>query len=276
MGAMSAYDQLVASYDDTFPPPGAVESLDQFFERSRFIFEPPDGSAGTGAGEPEDAPAPPRSDEPPDRGAPPIGDNEPPLIFRPTPFEPRDPSNFPRRDFLYGFHYVRKYVSATIAPGGVGKSSLALVEAIAMASGTPLLRIHFKHALNVWYSNGEDPREETERRTLAICKHYKIDSLKGRFFFDSGRDLKLIVAEMASRGIKIALPVKDALIAALKRLEIDVLVIDPFVKAHRITENDNVLMDAVATVFAGDRKRCQLRSRARSPYAQDRRPRSDV
>jgi hypothetical protein len=191
-------------------------------------------------------------DEPPDPGVPPIDDDEPPLIFRPTPFEPRDPSKFPRRVFLYGSHYVRKYVSATIAPGGVGKSSLVLVEAIAMASGRPLLGVHVKQALNVWYWNGEDPRDEIERRTLAICKHYKIDqeALTRRFFFDSGRDLKLIVAEMAGRGIKIAFPVKDALIAALKRREIDVLVIDPFVKAHRITENDNVFMDAVATVFA--------------------------
>lgn len=55
------------------------------------------------------------------------------------PFVWRDPSTMPRRDWLYGRHLIRKFVSATFAPGGVGKSALALAEAMAMASGKPLL-----------------------------------------------------------------------------------------------------------------------------------------
>jgi hypothetical protein len=42
MDAMSTYDQLVAGYEDTFPPPGAIESFDQFYGRTHFLFESPE------------------------------------------------------------------------------------------------------------------------------------------------------------------------------------------------------------------------------------------
>src|SRR5580704_2584325 len=51
-------------------------------------------------------------------------------------------------------------------------------------------------------------------------------------------------------GFKIVAPVKDALITALIALKIDILIVDPLIKAHRVTENDNMLMDAVVTMFA--------------------------
>ncbi|MBX9829321.1 MAG: AAA family ATPase [Xanthobacteraceae bacterium] len=50
-----------------------------------------------------------------------------------TPFVWRHPSEIPRRDWLYGHHLIRRFLSATVAPGAVGKSSLLLVEALAMA-----------------------------------------------------------------------------------------------------------------------------------------------
>ena len=39
----------------------------------------------------------------------------------------------PRRDFLYGMHYMRGTVSGTIGTGGTGKSTLGLIETIGMA-----------------------------------------------------------------------------------------------------------------------------------------------
>jgi AAA domain len=56
-----------------------------------------------------------------------------------TPFVWRDPRMIPPRQWLYGKHYIRKFISATVAPGGLGKTSLVLVEKIAMATGKPLL-----------------------------------------------------------------------------------------------------------------------------------------
>jgi hypothetical protein len=53
-----------------------------------------------------------------------------PVKFSPTPFKWRDPSSFPRRQFVYGRHYARKYLSVTAAQTKVGKSFLSLVEAV--------------------------------------------------------------------------------------------------------------------------------------------------
>ncbi len=178
-------------------------------------------------------------------------DNDNSIRFTPTLFAPGDASKFPRRQFLYGRQYARQYVSTTIATGDVGKTTLCLAECVAMASGMPLLGVHFKGPLRVWYWNGEDPCEEIDRRLLAIYKHYRIgpEATRDRLFRDSGREMKLIVAEAVGRSFKIAVPVQDALTKALIDNKIDILAIDPFVKTHRVSENDNALMDAVVTVF---------------------------
>jgi hypothetical protein len=147
---------------------------------------------------------------PPDRGARAIGEEKKAVVYVPTPFVPRDPRTFPRRQFLYGRHYARKFVSMTVAPGDVGKTALTLTEAVAMAANMPLLGVRFRQAYRVWYWNGEDPREEIDRRVLAICEHHKIDqqSLVGNLFLDSGRDTKIVIAEMIGRsGFKIVAPV---------------------------------------------------------------------
>ncbi len=54
-------------------------------------------------------------------------DNE---FFEPTVFEWEDPAAIPVRDWIYGRHLIRRHVSATIASGAVGKTSLKIVEAL--------------------------------------------------------------------------------------------------------------------------------------------------
>jgi hypothetical protein len=50
--------------------------------------------------------------------------------FEPTVFEWEDPTELPVRDWIYGRHLIRRHVSATIASGAVGKTSLKIVEAL--------------------------------------------------------------------------------------------------------------------------------------------------
>jgi hypothetical protein len=171
--------------------------------------------------------------------------------FTPTPFKWRDPATFPRRDFVYGRHYVRGFLSVTVAPTKVGKSSLCLVEAVAMAAGRNLLGVEPIRPMRVWYWNGEDPREELERRVLAICLRYNIDrsEIEGNLFLDSGRDTEIIVATQTKSGAVIATPVEDALTAALIDGEFDVFIVDPAVSIHHVSENDNMAIDAVAKTF---------------------------
>jgi AAA domain len=173
------------------------------------------------------------------------------IKFAPTPFAWRDPSTFPRRQFVYGRHYARKFLSVTAAQTKVGKSSLVLVEATAMASGRNLLGVREREPLRVWYWNGEDPREEIERRILAICLHYDIDPqvVEKNLCIDSGRDTEIIIATQTKTGAVIASPVEDALTTALKNGKFDVFILDPAVTVHRVSENDNMAIDAVAKAF---------------------------
>lgn len=170
-----------------------------------------------------------------------------PVSFAPSRYVFRDPAQIPRRQFLYGRHLIRGFVSATVAPGGIGKSSLALVEAVAMAAGLDILGVRPVAQLRVWYANLEDPREEIERRIAAICKHFRIkpEDLGDRLCIDGRDTCEIILAMQTNSGAAITKPVVDGLTAALKAGRFDVLTIDPFVSAHRVTENDNGAIDAV-------------------------------
>jgi len=165
-----------------------------------------------------------------------------------TPFEWRDPAGIPRRDWIYGSHLIRGFGSATVAPGGVGKSTLVLAEAIAIATGRPILGIQPKKHGRVWYWNGEDPRDEVERRIAAVVLHYGIEpaELDGRLFYDSGRDQEIVIARQTRDGAAVAEPVANAIEETLIDNKIDVLAIDPFISSHRVTENDNNAIDTVA------------------------------
>lgn len=161
------------------------------------------------------------------------------------------------RQWLYGKHLIRGYVSATVSPGGVGKTTLELIEAIALATARPLLGVPVKERVRVWHYNLEDPRDELLRRAWAICENYAIDpgELEGWLFLDSGRDCKMIVAEPQD-GVVVPTVAAEQVIEQMQRWDIGVLQVDPLVKAHYAEENDNKQIDAVLDVFADIAKRC--------------------
>ncbi len=186
------------------------------------------------------------------RGASGAGGDAP--TIKATPYVRRDPGSLPPREFLYGRHLIRRFVSATIAPGAVGKSSLIVAEALAMATGRDLLgRPVYGGSKRVWLWNGEDPADELARRIEAACAHYEIApaETEGRLFVDSGRDSPLVIAQQLRTGFEIAAPVVADLIATIHKNEIDVVMIDPFIASHRVTENDNNAIDAVVKVWGG-------------------------
>lgn len=145
-----------------------------------------------------------------------------------TPYGWTAPEAIPPREFLYGRRLIRKYVTATIAPGGVGKTALEVTEVLSMVSGTALLGVQTPQ-MRVWLWSLEDPREEMARRIQATAKHYNLtaENIGDRLFLDSGREQPLVIAEMQRNGVVIYRPLVDALIAQLKARAIDVLIIDP-------------------------------------------------
>jgi hypothetical protein len=171
-----------------------------------------------------------------------------------TPWTWRDPSSIPPRQWVYGQHYVRGFVSATVAQGGIGKSSHAIVEALSIVIGRDLFGGGAEiRPGRVWLFNGEDPRDEMDRRIAAAAIHYQIarEMIEGRLFLDLGREREIVLATASPRNATaVATPVVDKLIATLRERQIDMMSVDPFITSHRVSENDNAAIDAVVKALA--------------------------
>lgn len=180
----------------------------------------------------------------------PVEENQP--ILAATPFQWKDPSTLPRREFAFGRHFIRKYVSVTVAPGGLGKTANSIVEALAMASGKALNGVKPPKRMKVWLFNVEDPRDELERRIMAACIHFKLkpEDIDGHLFLDSGREQELVVAIDDKKGVKIQEPIVEAVAQTILTNQIDVMIVDPFVSTHQVNENDNGAIDKVAKLWA--------------------------
>ena len=124
-------------------------------------------------------------------------------------------------------------------------------EALAIATGKPLLGITPAERTGVWIMNLEDPADEMERRIGAAAIHYGLDQddIAGRLFVDAGRDKPLTVARQTRDGVTIHQPVVDAIVEAIRRNGIGVLIVDPFVASHSVSENDNQAINAVLALW---------------------------
>jgi hypothetical protein len=169
-----------------------------------------------------------------------------------------DEHSIPERDWLYGTDYIRGYTSCTVAPGAAGKSSLLTVEALAMASGKPLLGITPKGQLGVFMWNGEDPLEEIERRVYAAMRAYGLthEDIGGRLYVGSGRDVRLKLITNANRTTQIDTGLVNHL--ATQLASVDVMILDPLVAIHNVTENDNVAVDALVKEIDGISERAHI------------------
>ncbi|MBY5392222.1 AAA family ATPase [Rhizobium leguminosarum] len=88
--------------------------------------------------------------------------------------------------------------------------------------------------LKVWWVNAEDPQDEINRRFHAAAKHFAVsnEQIGGRLFTDSGRDQEFVIARQEGRDLKIVEPFIANMVAEIRRREIDVVIVDPFVSTH--------------------------------------------
>jgi hypothetical protein len=170
-----------------------------------------------------------------------------------TPFKWADPATLPRRQWLYGTTYIRRFLSVTVAAGAVGKTALLISEALAMATGRDLLGDGEcqRSPMKVWLINLEDPYEELQLRIAAAMIYHGINPIElgDRLFIGSGRDTPLVIAHETKEGVKVAEPIVEAVIAEIRENDIDVFIVDPFVSSHAVSENDNKKIDTVAKTW---------------------------
>ena len=196
-------------------------------------------------------------------------DDDPPAGIRLVPIPPADGSGdaeplgewdagdddqpIPPRGWLLGTTFCRGFVSSLLGEGAVGKTALRYAQALSLATGLSLTGEHIFQRSRVLIVSLEDGRDELRRRIKAACLHHEIkrDELKGWLFLaaldkTSG---KLMTLDRHNRPVPGALTEKLARTIAARK--IDTVMLDPFIKTHTVSENDNSGIDEVAQILTG-------------------------
>lgn len=170
------------------------------------------------------------------------------------PFQWRDPSSIPPRKWIYGNSLLRGSVSLLVAPGASGKTALTAGMAVSLATGRSTLgKEVWGGPKRVLLWNLEDSQDEISKLLHASFIHWKVEEpdIADRLFVNSGLDGdNLVTATDGQDGFKL----NEQTLADLAHLitvnNIDVLIVDPFVSSHQVSENDNGAIDAVAKAWA--------------------------
>ncbi|WP_240006245.1 AAA family ATPase [Pseudaquidulcibacter saccharophilus] len=159
----------------------------------------------------------------------------------------------PPIQWVYGNFLQRGTVSALIGAAGQGKSMIALGMGICLAFGESFYFDTVKQKSRVWLFNGEDSKDNLQRRIHAFCKKNELNpkELEGQFFINSGLEnsLKCAWSESGSKFVENETEIQS-IISQLKEMKIDVAIFDPFISFHRVNENDNNAIDIVVKLFA--------------------------
>lgn len=169
--------------------------------------------------------------------------------IRATPYRWPDPCSLPTRQWLLGHWLLRGEVTAIIAPGGTGKSTIGAALALSLASGQELLEQNIPLGpQSAWIYNLEDSQDELERQISAACLFHRIgrEECGDRLCVDSGLVQPLCTATEDREGVAIAEDVFAQVAATVRERGISVVIVDPFVSSHSVRENSNEAIDAIA------------------------------
>lgn len=242
------FDAAVRSYGAEINPPKAASEMPENGMDDFDYVEPPKTDFDDVAS--DDIPDPPED-------APEAAPDWPSLysMFDEASIEPRR--------WIYAHHYLRSFVSVLASAGGIGKTSLQIVEALAIVTGRPLLGEEVKERTNVWIVNLEDPLEEIQRRVLAAMRQYEIkpSEVEGRLFVNAGRDFSLKFGTQTRDGVLPNTKLVECLCRKIPEKQIGCVFIDPFVGAHSLSsENDNVGINAIVSEIrrVADTTKCAI------------------
>ena len=161
------------------------------------------------------------------------------------------------RPWIIPRRLVKQIISVMISPGGVGKSTLSLAWALAVA-GTPAaadrLGVHVRQHGNVLVVNAEDPLLEMQRRLAGITQRYSIslDGMPHKLRMISGADDPLLFMRLqgTKQGVRLyETELVKQLSDYVRRHQISVLMLDPLIEMHEADENNNAQMRAVVGAF---------------------------
>jgi hypothetical protein len=166
-----------------------------------------------------------------------------------------DPNKLPPpREKLLGDSFCKGFLSGVVSAGGIGKTTLRILQALALtcgcvdAQGRGISGEIVYQRSRVMLLCLEDSPMEVQRRIRAMCKHYNIalGGLKGWLWVDT-TDRKL--ATLDRRATLKPGDLAKGIRGAVKRRNLDLVIIDPLVDAHEVDENTARDMNYVCSML---------------------------
>jgi hypothetical protein len=157
----------------------------------------------------------------------------------------------PPRAWLLGNVFCRTFLSSLIAEGGTGKTALRYAQLLSLAIGRSLTGDRVWQRCVVLIISLEDSEEELDRRICAVMRHFGVDpsEVDGWLWIRApgAKAGKLMTVNRNGRpeGGTMAAIIERAIV----RRNVDIVSLDPFVKTHGVSENDNNLIDQVTQVL---------------------------
>ena len=169
----------------------------------------------------------------------------------------KDDDAIPPRGWLLGNVFCRRYLSGIVATGGAGKTALRTAQTLALASGRTITGEHVFQRCRVVMVSLEDDRDELRRRFRAAMKHHGItnEDIAGWLFLATPAALGWKLATVENGMLEVG-ELEARLRETIRRLRIDVLILDPLVKAHTVEENSNGHLDFVAGILGNIAAEC--------------------
>jgi AAA domain/Bifunctional DNA primase/polymerase, N-terminal len=162
-----------------------------------------------------------------------------------------DDSAIPPRGWLLGNMFCRGFVSSVIGDGAVGKTATRHAQLMSLATDRELTGEHVFQRCRVLAISLEDDDRELKRRIRAarLYHHVEQDELKGWLFVASpGRSAGKILT-IDKNGKLITAGLAERIEKVIQERRIDVVSLDPFIKSHAVSENDNNAIDAVVDIL---------------------------
>jgi hypothetical protein len=155
------------------------------------------------------------------------------------------------RGWLLGNTFCRGFISGLLAQGASAKTALRIAQAISLAADRELTGEHIFQRSRVLIITLEDTLDELRRRVRATRLHYGVaaEDVKGWLFLWAPAGMKVAEHREGSRAV-VPGELEHQLRTEIAERRIDLVIIDPLVKAHGCEENDNGAIDAVAIILA--------------------------
>ena len=172
-------------------------------------------------------------------------------VFR-SETDPAVMAAWPRKRWAIEGVALLGQLSALVAPGGIGKSTLAIQQAAALATGRgDIISRKIPAPAKSLIINFEDTDIENKQRLYAACLANNLDHAtvaESVYFMAMSEEALLLAVHDAKAGITAA-PLAADLIKFIKRENIRFVSVDPLSQTHGLDENSNSEMAGVMGVF---------------------------